>query len=140
MRIVEVSMKTQIAWKRRGRPPLPPDLADITSLVDEKDTPVYSSARVLLPKTVLHGLAGRSRRARRTSRTPSGAGTSINKCCVRSTRTNPKPGGTSEHRAARIGDSNDPAAFTLPELSSVNDALLQSKLCFSPAQTRKERL
>jgi hypothetical protein len=33
--------------------------------------------------------------------------------------TNPGPGGISEHRAARIGDSNDPAAFTLPELSSV---------------------
>src|SRR6516162_11173490 len=29
------------------------------------------------------------------------------------------PGGISGHRAARIGDSNDPAAFTLPELSFV---------------------
>ena len=38
-------MKTQIAWKRRERPPLPPDLADITSLVDEKDTAVYSMVR-----------------------------------------------------------------------------------------------
>jgi hypothetical protein len=28
-------MKTQIAWKGRGRPQLPPELADITSLVDE---------------------------------------------------------------------------------------------------------
>jgi len=38
-------MKTQIAWKRRGRPALPPDLADITSLADEKDTAVYSIVR-----------------------------------------------------------------------------------------------
>ena len=38
-------MKTQNAGERRGRPPLPPDLADSTSLVDEKDTAVYSIVR-----------------------------------------------------------------------------------------------
>ena len=38
-------MKTQNAGERRGRPPLPPDLADSTSLVDEKDTAVYSMIR-----------------------------------------------------------------------------------------------
>jgi hypothetical protein len=38
-------MKTQIAWKRRGHAPMPPDLANIMSLVDEKDTPVYSMVR-----------------------------------------------------------------------------------------------
>jgi hypothetical protein len=38
-------MKTQIARKTRGRPPLPADLADIMSLVDKKDTPVSSRVR-----------------------------------------------------------------------------------------------
>src|SRR6516165_12483254 len=92
------------------------------------------SARVLLPKTLLHGLAGRSRRARRTSRTPSGAGTSTNECCVRSTRTNPGPVEPASNRAARIGDSNDPATFTLPELSSVKRCVpaIQGKFFTSP--------
>ena len=38
-------MKTQNVWKRRGRSPLPPDLADSTSPVDAKDTAVYSIVR-----------------------------------------------------------------------------------------------
>jgi hypothetical protein len=38
-------MKTQIAWKRQGRPPMPPDLADTMSLVDKKNTPVYAMVR-----------------------------------------------------------------------------------------------
>jgi hypothetical protein len=38
-------MKTQIAWKRRGHPPLLRDLADVTSLVDEKDSAVHSRVR-----------------------------------------------------------------------------------------------
>jgi len=38
-------MKPQIAWKRLGRPPTLPELADITSLVDQKDTAVYSMVR-----------------------------------------------------------------------------------------------
>jgi hypothetical protein len=38
-------MKTQIARKTRGRPPLPADLADIMSLVDKKDTPVSCRVR-----------------------------------------------------------------------------------------------
>ena len=38
-------MKTQITWERRGRAPLSPDLADITSLVDEKGTAVSSTVR-----------------------------------------------------------------------------------------------
>ena len=43
-------------------------------------------------------------------------------------------GGTSEHRAARIGDSNDPATFTLPELSSVKRCVpaIQGKFFTSP--------
>src|SRR6516162_9426744 len=43
-------------------------------------------------------------------------------------------GGTSEHRAARIGDSNDPATFTLRELSSVKRCVpaIQGKFFTSP--------
>jgi hypothetical protein len=43
-------------------------------------------------------------------------------------------GGTSEHRAARIGDSNDPATFTFPELSSVKRCVpaIQGKFFTSP--------
>src|SRR6516165_1970044 len=43
-------------------------------------------------------------------------------------------GGTSEHRAARIGDFNDPATFTLPELSSVKRCVpaIQGKFFTSP--------